>query len=76
MKYQTFKSNWNKHSHFFLIKAAFIREVKTEMTLPIMTRVLAPILSLLIFKMENLMGIWQRSMFIITFGWMIHEFRK
>jgi hypothetical protein len=58
------------------ISTAFIKEGKSEMILPIMIGVLATILSLLIFKVENLTGIWQRLMFITTFGWMIYEFNK
>jgi hypothetical membrane protein len=58
------------------ISTAFFKEGKSEMILPIMIGVLATILSLLIFKVENLTGIWQRLMFITTFGWMIYEFNK
>jgi hypothetical membrane protein len=58
------------------ISTAFIKDSKPEMTLPILIGVLATILSLLMFKLENFMGIWQRLMFISTFGWMIYEFNK
>jgi hypothetical membrane protein len=58
------------------ISTAFIKEEKPEMILPLAIAVLAIILSLLIFKVEGFMGIWQRLMFISTFGWMIYEFKS
>jgi len=58
------------------ISTTFIKEGKSEMILPVMIGVLATILSLLMFKLENFTGIWQRLMFIITFGWMIYEFKR
>ena len=58
------------------IATAFIKEDKPEMILPIAIGVLATILSLLMFKVEGFMGIWQRLMFISTFGWMVYEFNR
>lgn len=58
------------------ISTGFIKDVKTEMALPVMVGIFATVLSLLMFKMENFTGIWQRLMFIITFGWMIYEFKR
>jgi hypothetical protein len=60
---------------FVVLSCPIFRE-GYKMILPIMIGVLATILSLLIFKVENLTGIWQRLMFITTFGWMIYEFNK
>lgn len=58
------------------IATAFLKETKSEMILPIAMGVIATILSLLMFTVENLMGIWQRLMFMLAFGWMIYEFRN
>ncbi len=58
------------------ISTGFIKVHKTEMLLPIMIGIVATLLSLLMFKLENFAGIWQRLIFILSFGWMAYEFRK
>ena len=57
------------------ISTAFIKEGKSEITLPITIGALAIILSLLMFNVECLIGVWQRILFISSFGWMIYEFK-
>jgi hypothetical protein len=57
------------------ISTGFVKVDKSEMLLPIMVGLLATFLSLLMFKVENYAGIWQRLLFIISFGWLVHEFR-
>jgi hypothetical membrane protein len=58
------------------ISTGFIKDDKSKMILPIVIGIVATFLSLLMFKLDNYSGIWQRLMFIITFGWMIYEFKE
>lgn len=58
------------------ISTAFIKETKSEMVLPISIGIIATLLSLMMFKIDTYAGIWQRLIFIISFGWMIYEFRN
>lgn len=59
------------------ISTGIIKTNKSEMILPIVVGILASVLSAMMFKIEGLSdfkGIWQRMIFIISFGWMIYEF--
>lgn len=44
------------------------------MFLPVAIGLLATFLSILMFKVENMMGIWQRMIFVCSFGWLLYEF--
>jgi len=57
------------------ISTAFILKQKNERLLALGIGISATILSLLMFKISDLMGVWQRIIFITSFGWMIHVFR-
>jgi hypothetical membrane protein len=57
------------------ISTGFIKGTKNKKLLPIMVGVLATVLSLLMLQVDNMMGVWQRLMFILSFGWMIYEFK-
>lgn len=58
------------------ISTGLIKDIKSKMILPICVGVIATILSIMMFKIENYMGVWQRLIFIISFGWMLYEFKK
>jgi hypothetical membrane protein len=58
------------------VSSGFIKDAKSEMWLPIVVGIIATLLSVMMFKIENYMGIWQRMIFIISFGWMIFEFKN
>jgi hypothetical membrane protein len=57
------------------ISTAIIKTVKIEKVIPITVGILATILSILMFSIDEFMGIWQRLLFIISFGWTIYEFK-
>lgn len=57
------------------IATAFIKTGKIEKLIPITVGILATVLSSLMFSIEEFMGIWQRLLFIISFGWTIYEFK-
>ena len=57
------------------ISTAFIVEFKREKLIALIIATSAIIFSVLMFKIEDLMGIWQRIIFISSFGWMIHLFQ-
>ncbi|TAL63491.1 MAG: DUF998 domain-containing protein [Bacteroidetes bacterium] len=58
------------------IATAFIVVFKKDKLLAISAGILATVLSILMFEVDQIMGIWQRLIFIISFGWMIRNFRK
>lgn len=58
------------------ISTAFIKRDKSQMILPIAIGLLATLLSLMMFSIEAYAGIWQRLIFICSFGWMIYEFKS
>lgn len=62
----------------FAVSLGFICKYKSHQLLAIFIGIIAVILSLLMFhpSINYLMGIWQRLMFILTFGWLIYAFRK
>lgn len=58
------------------ISTGFIKKNKSDKFLPITVGIVATLLSLMMFTIESFMGIWQRLIFITSFGWMIYEFRN
>ncbi len=58
------------------ISTGFTKKSKSEKLLPIIIGVLATILSLMMFTIGSFMGVWQRLIFITSFGWLIFEFRN
>ena len=55
----------------FAMSAAFILRHRTAKVSAVTVGVLAVLLSVLIFTVPEFRGIWQRAMFLITFGWLI-----
>ncbi len=56
------------------ISTAFICERKPDVYLSLLVGGLASLLSFLMFEIPCLMGIWQRTIFITSFGWYIYIF--
>jgi hypothetical membrane protein len=54
---------------------ALIQEKQADRNLAISTGLSAILLSLLVSEADKTAGIWQRLLFIISFGWMIYTFR-
>jgi hypothetical membrane protein len=54
---------------------ALIQEKQADRNLAISTGLSAIFLSLLVSEADKTAGIWQRLLFIISFGWMIYTFR-
>ena len=57
------------------ISTAFILKQKKEKLLAFTIGISATLLSILMVKVADLMGFWQRIIFISSFGWMIYLFR-
>lgn len=57
------------------ISTSFILKQKTDRLIALAIGIMAVSLSILMFKFVDLMGIWQRLIFIFSFGWMIYVFR-
>jgi hypothetical membrane protein len=57
---------------FFAIAAAFIESTILRRVIAVGVGIIASFLSMLIFNMADLAGIWQRMMFIITFAWLMY----
>jgi len=57
---------------FFTIAAAFVESTRTRRLIAIGVGITAILLSWLIFNVEDLAGIWQRILFIITFSWLMY----
>ena len=75
-KFHSLFSNITGFSFVVLaISTAFIVELRREKLIAIIIGFSATIFSILMFEIEDLMGIWQRLIFISSFGWMIHLFR-
>ena len=58
----------------FAISSAFIVRKTQDKILALSAGIIATLLSLLMFQLESLMGVWQRGIFIGSFGWMIYFF--
>ena len=52
-----------------------VLEKSEDRLLSVAAGISAILLSLLIFEAEMAAGIWQRLLFIISFGWMIYTFK-
>ena len=57
---------------FFAIAAAFIESTKSRRIIAVGIGTLATLLSLLIFNVPGLAGIWQRMIFILAFAWLMY----
>ncbi len=57
---------------FFAISVAFIDTTRFRKIIAVGTGILATLLSLLIFTVPDLAGIWQRLMFIVAFAWLMY----
>ena len=57
---------------FFAIAAAFIEPTNVRRLIAVGVGVAASLLSILIFNLADLAGIWQRMMFIIVFAWLMY----
>lgn len=80
--YNINEDGWHKYFActtwiFFVILAfstALIHKKQTARSLALIVGILAVLLSLLSSEAEQSAGIWQRLLFIISFGWMIYIF--
>lgn len=57
---------------FFTLSAAFIEKTKRRRVIAVGMGVIAILLSMLIFNVAILAGVWQRMMFIIMFAWLMY----
>lgn len=55
---------------------AFILESPIDRILAIMTGISGVLLSLLAVEMDRTAGLWQKLLFVVSFGWMIYTFRS
>ena len=55
----------------FAMSAAFMLRHRTAKISALLVGVLAVLLSVLIFTVPEFRGIWQRTLFIVAFGWLI-----
>ena len=58
----------------FAISSAFIVEQNIDRILAISIAILATLLSIMMFEFDNYLGVWQRAIFITSFGWLIYFF--
>jgi len=58
------------------ISTVFISKTKFDKILALSIGFLSSLLSMLMFSIPELMGIWQRIIFISSFAWMIYTFKK
>jgi hypothetical protein len=56
----------------FAIASAFIESNKKRKIIAACMGIIAILLSMLIFNVTELAGVWQRSMFIIMFAWLMY----
>ena len=57
---------------FFAVASAFIETTTLRRIIAVAIGIIASLLSMLIFNLEDLAGIWQRLMFILVFAWLIY----
>lgn len=60
----------------FAIATGFIVRGWFQKALAFLLGIIVTLLSILMFEVEAYMGIWQRIIFIISFGWMTYIFHK
>lgn len=58
----------------FAFSTTFIENKKKRRSIAIAIGTLATCLSILIFSVSSLAGVWQRIMFIISFAWLLYFF--
>jgi hypothetical membrane protein len=83
LRYNISEDGW--HSYFICtaglsfiilsIATSFILEKQQERFLALAAGISSIFLSVLMSEADRLVGIWQRLMFIISFGWMIYNFK-
>ena len=57
---------------FFAIAAAFIESTRLRKIIAVGVAILAMLLSILIFNIADLAGVWQRMMFVVVFAWLMY----
>jgi len=57
---------------FFAIASAFIESTRRRKIIAAGVGITATLLSMLIFNVAELAGVWQRMMFIIVFAWLVY----
>ena len=57
---------------FFAVSAAFIESTRKRKIIAVSIGIIAILLSMLIFNVAELAGVWQRLMFIIMFAWLMY----
>ena len=57
---------------FFAIASAFIESSRKRKTIAAGVGILATLLSIFIFNITELAGIWQRTIFIVAFAWLMY----
>jgi hypothetical protein len=57
------------------VSSTFILETQAERLLAITVGVSGIFLSILMSEVAQAAGLWQRLLFLISFGWMIYSFR-
>lgn len=57
---------------FFAVSAAFIESTRIRSIIAAGVGILAMLLSILIFNIEDLAGVWQRIIFIGSFAWLMY----
>ena len=60
---------------FLTVSSAFIMEKQTERLITTTTGVSVILLSVLMSEVSSAEGVWQRLLFIISFGWMIYNYK-
>ena len=70
--HSTFASIVGYSFTFFAVSAAFIEPTRRRRIVAAGAAVTATLLSLLIFNTPGLAGIWQRTMFMAAFAWLIY----
>ena len=58
----------------FAVSSAYIEITKSHKVFAVAARVIALLLSILMFSITDLMGIWQRMIFMLSFAWLIYFF--
>jgi len=60
----------------FAFSLSFIQKIKRQRVLSILIAIVATILSILMFYLPQLAGIWQRGIFILSFAWFLYIFEQ
>ena len=57
---------------FFAIASAFIESTRLRRLIAVVVGMVAMLLSMLIFNIADLAGVWQRMIFILAFAWLMY----